>query len=66
MAGGRVPWWVWALLVWSVFAVPLGLVIGALLRRAAEGQELHCGRDRRFGAPEEPEEPEAGQRPFVS
>ena len=65
MAGGRMPWWVWALLVWSVIAVPLGLVLGALLR-AAEWRQSGRGCEPGVGVPEEPEEPEAGQRPFVS
>ena len=65
MAGGRMPWWMWALLVWSVIAVLLGLVLGALLR-GAEWWQSGPGCDRGSGAPEEPEEPEAWERPFVS
>jgi hypothetical protein len=55
----------WALLVWSVIAVLLGLVLGALLR-GAEWWQSGGGCDRGSGAPEEPEEPEAWERPFVS
>ncbi len=36
VAGGRVPWWVWGLLVWSLVAVVLGLLLGRLLRGAAD------------------------------
>ncbi len=36
-------WWVWALLVWGVLALALGVVIGRAIR-TAERREI--GRDR--------------------
>jgi flagellar biosynthesis/type III secretory pathway M-ring protein FliF/YscJ len=33
-AGGDVPWWVWALVVWGVLALALGIVIGRAIRTA--------------------------------
>ncbi len=44
-AGGRVPWWMWGLLVWSLVAVVLGVVLGRVLR-AADRRE----RGQRRGA----------------
>jgi flagellar biosynthesis/type III secretory pathway M-ring protein FliF/YscJ len=34
-----VPWWVWALVVWGVLALALGVVVGRAIR-TAERREL--------------------------
>ena len=44
------PWWVWALVVWGVLALALGVVLGRAIR-TAERREI--GRDR---VPEQDEE----------
>jgi hypothetical protein len=48
-----VSWWVWALIVWGVLAVGIGVVVGMGIR-AAERREL--GRDRG----DDPEPPDGG------
>ncbi len=61
-AGGRVPWWVWVLLAWSLLAVLLGVVLGRALR-TADRRENRRGREARG---QEPGEPEAEERPCAS
>lgn len=61
-AGGRVLWWVWVLVAWSLLAVLLGVVLGRVLR-AAERRERGHDREARG---QEPGEPEAEERPCAS
>jgi|1186.fasta_scaffold49179_2 hypothetical protein len=34
-------WWLWVVIAWTILSLPLGIVVGSLIRGPAEAQQRH-------------------------